>query len=290
MKNKKLSALAAILLIIICPFPLSASSAGSLGNADAKWSYSVSQGTEKSKRDYLLVYEPGKQQEKKINVISTCTKPYPAEGVYGKCTHDVSFQPSNTTFKLNSGEDVVIIQFTWDAPLILATIEYGCCAGADIVRFYTDKGKYLGSIWGYSVSNRANYNNVIARTFNMGNGARYREKIYLLVQKDEGHTDLQAVVFNSNKWEGMIPVSLSIPSKDICGDWSIDEFYAYGDDAHRKDITLKLKGSFCDTSETLTEKIFSCTASETQISCQPSTTPHTSHRQQEDTPDPKAVR
>jgi hypothetical protein len=230
------------------------------------WSYSVKNGTEKTKRTYLLVYEPGAKQEKTITVTSQCERPFPSESTYGKCTHNISIQSAGTKFSLNTGEDVVMVQFTWEAPLILATIGYGCCAGPDKVRFYTDKGKYLGAIRGDSVERRANYQNLIARTFDMGNGERYGKRIYLVLENEKSESGFEAWVYETVGKTWKLPVSLTIPEGAICEDWYISEFVAYGD---RHDIILKLKGDRCGKEEGMKDLFFSCLPSDKEINCQP---------------------
>jgi hypothetical protein len=231
-----------------------------------KWSYSVNNGIEKSERTYLLVYEPGTNKERRVTVVSRCEKPYPAEGTYGKCSHNVTVQPVNVHFNLATGEDIVMIQFTYDSPLILASIEYGCCGGPDTVKFFNERGLYLGFIEGVGVSQRANYYNLIARTFNMRNGTRYGEKIYLLVQTENKTKPFQAFVFEKEMVPNSIPVVVSISEREKCEDWYVEDFTAYGD---RQGITLKLEGFFCRNTEDAQEQVFSCSVSEKAITCLP---------------------
>jgi hypothetical protein len=172
--------LAAIFFILFFPY-LALSNDKNYNN----WSFEIKNDVEISKRDYLLIYSPQEKKERRIRVISQCRKTRNTEGVYGKCTHDINIQPTNKKFKLNTGEDVVMISFTWGAPLILSTIEYGCCGSPDIVRFYTEKGEYLGFIKGHNISKRASYENLILRTYDMGNATRDKKKrIYMLVVTD----------------------------------------------------------------------------------------------------------
>jgi len=249
------------LLIFILPW-----SAFAGQNEDNTWSYSVKDNKEKSKRAYLLVYAPDKK-ERRVVVTSECERPYYAEGTYGTCTHKVSVQsPGGTNFKLNTGEDVVMVQFTYDAPLILATIEYGCCAGSDVARFYTEKGEYIGAIRGYGISTRANGNNVIERTFSMGNGTRYRDRILLLVQASEKDKDFKAWTYGPDGKSATVPVLLEIPNTEDCEDWHVDDFVAYGD---RQDMTLKLKGVWCADRGGDREQYFSCTLSDKSVTCHP---------------------
>jgi hypothetical protein len=251
-------------LSIVTIFPHIAASAGT---TEGKWSYTVKNGIEQSVRTYLLVYEPGTHKERRVTVVSRCEKPHRAEGTYGKCSHNVTVQPMNGDFTLTTGEDVAMIRkFAEDAPLILATIEYGCCAGPDTVRFYTEKGQYLGAIERYGVSEKANYKNLIARTFDMGNGTSYGNKTYLLVQAENKEKSFQALVFEKGMKPKRIPVVLTVPAREKCEDWHIEELEAYGD---RQDITLKLTGVWCPNTEGAQERFFSCSASEKAITCLP---------------------
>jgi hypothetical protein len=236
-------------------------------DSDRCWSYSVENGIEKSKRTYLLVHhDPDTKQQKTITVTSQCERPYLSERTYGTCKHNIGIQPAGTKFNINTGEDVVRVEFTWEAPLILATIEYGCCAGPDTVRFYTDKGKYLGAIRGDSVDSRANFQNLIVRTFDMGNGTRYGKKIYLLLEKDRSESGLEAWVYENANKTRKIPVLLTIPEGTTCEDWYVSEFVAYGD---RHDIILKLKGVWCSNNEGIKDFSFSCLPTDREINCQP---------------------
>ena len=228
--------------------------------SDTEWSYSIEKGIEKSKRSYLLVYAPKEKKERRIKVISECQKPHSAEGAYGKCTHKIDIQPTNKKITLKTGEDVVMIFFPW-GPLVLGTINYGCCGGPDIVYFYTENGKYLGSLEGFNLSNRANYNNLIAREFDMKNTTG----IYMLVEKGDKIGDIQALVFENGDAFKRIPVLFTIKGKEKCEYWHIEEFVKYGD---REYITLKMNGYFCK-GEALEEQVFICSNTEKGISCSP---------------------
>ena len=249
--------------IIFC----SCSSFGHISNTiGTEWSYAIDNGTEKTERAYLLVYAPKKPEERRVKVVSRCQKPYPAEGVYGACTHTIDVHPAHIQFNLNTGEDVVMVQFTWDAPFILATIEYGCCAGHDTIYFYTDKGEYLGKIIGYSTASRANNGSLFARTFDFGNATRDNETIYLLVSDEDRANRFQALVFESGKAPVRIPVLGVIPDQEMCGDWYIDKFIKYGD---RNDLTLKINGLWCKNDDDMQERPYHCTAGEKAITCLP---------------------
>ena len=166
----------------------------------------------------------------------------------------------NKKITLNTGEDVVMICFPW-GPLVLGTINYGCCGGPDIVYFYTENGKYLGSLEGFNLSDRANYNNLIVRTFDMKNTT----EIYMLVEKEGNNSDIQALVFKNGDAPKRIPVLFTIQGKEKCEYWLIQEFVKYGD---REYITLKMRGYFCKE-EALDEQVFSCFKTEKGISCSP---------------------
>jgi hypothetical protein len=233
------------------------------GETDNKWSYSIENDVETSERSYLLVHLPTTKEERRINVKSRCQKPYPSEGAYGKCIHKIEIQPTNKKFTLNTGEDVVMISFTWNNPLILGTIEYGCCGGQDIVRFYTENNDYLGYIEKFNISKQPHYNNLILRTFDMGNATRDGSKIYMLMKKDNNHDLLEALVFESIEKRKIIPVLLPIQGEEKCGVWLIKEFIKYGD---KPDMTLKMEGNICKE-EVNEEQFFNCKEIEKGLNC-----------------------
>lgn len=226
------------------------------------WSFEIKNDVAISKRDYLLVYSPQEKEERKIRVISQCRKPLNIEGVYGKCTHEIKIQPTNKKFKLNTGEDVVMFSLNGDQ-LILGTREYGCCGGFDKMRFYTEKGEYLGYIYGRDFSERANSENLILRTYNMYNASFDMEKNYMLMRNESNH-ELEAFVFGNNITKRKkIPLLLSIEGKEKCDDWLIKEFMHYGD---RPNMTLKMEGYFCKE-EVNEEPIFICSGTEKGLNC-----------------------
>ncbi len=229
------------------------------------WSYELAAGQEKSQREYLLVRAAGTDHEERFTVTSQCSKPHPAEATYGKCTHTVTAMPSRKTFTLTTGDDVVQVAFTWDGPTLLATIEYGCCAGPDVARFYTEQGEYLGRVEGDKMSDRANYGNVIARTFNMRNGTRFGQRIYLLTLPENPTDTYHTLVFDGKRKPTAIPIAVEIARRDRCEEWYVDKFIAYGD---RKDITLELQGGFCKESVGTDRLVFSCLPSEVSVKCE----------------------
>jgi hypothetical protein len=229
------------------------------------WSYALAKDTEASSRSYLLVYLPGTKAERRIAVTSRCRKPHQAEGAYGSCTHAITVQPAGRSFTLDTGEDVVMVSFTWDAPLILATVAYGCCGGPDTARFYTEAGDYLGFIEGHDLDRRANYRNVIARTFDMGNATRDGDTLYLLVTGKK-NAAWEAIVFKDMQKRKRVPVSIPLQGPEDCDEWHIGEFVKYGD---KPDLTLKMNGIFCRGAEEGKEQVFSCRETGTGLACAP---------------------
>jgi len=233
-------------------------------NNDAKWTYTVQNGIEKSKRSYLLVSDPDSKEEKRFSVISTCEKQLRAEGVYGTCVHQINNETDKVKFTLKTGEEVIMAGIIRDAPLILATVEYGCCAGPDIIRFYTETGKYLGSKTEYLDCNRINKRNVIRSKSDFGFGPFYDGRSYLLVSPDEKSNDLKAIIWESGRLIGSIPVELSFPNKELCPAWTIEQFDGYRDSKY---LTLTLRGIECDTDKA----IFNCSVSKEKMTCLPKT-------------------
>ena len=253
---------AGFIFLVLLSLPLSLASAE---NSGGKWSYKIENGLEKSERSYLLVYYPKTEQERYIEVISQCQLPYPGEGTYGKCTHKIKIQPTKAEFTLNTGEDVALIRGNnvRGVPLILSTIEYGCCGGPDLVRFYDEYGKYLGRIDKAHDSYRPNYDNVITREFNFGNLTSIEGKMVFIFQ-DENNKDKYYALINEAKDNWVkLPVFLNFPNKSICPGWYLSKFIQYGD---RKDLTLVLEGTECEVE---TKPVFSCSKSEEAINCLP---------------------
>lgn len=230
------------------------------------WSYEVREEHARSAREYLLVWtnDANEQELERFAVRSECVKPHPAEGTYGECQHSINLLPAGQTVALATGEDVVLVKNTWDVPTIFATIEYGCCAGPDIARFYTRQGEFLGHIEGMSMGERTNSGNVITRTFNMKNGTRYGDKLYLLMMPETPTDAYHVQVFKGSQQPMQLPVALQLADSDHCEAWYIDKFTAYGD---RKDILLELQGSFCATDKD--RMTFSCLPTAGSMTCTP---------------------
>jgi hypothetical protein len=255
-----------MMIVLLTGDLLSAGTIGGGEHADKAFSSSVKNGINNTKRDYLLVHAPSTKQEKNIHVISKCEKPVNAEGVYGECTHEVRMQPTNKQFTLRTGEDVVMTELkTTDAPLIFATIGYGCCMDPSTVRFYSESGKYLGTLFTYGAK-PITFNPVVKSTVYIGNATSYKDKIFLLTNRSEKSAELQALVFDSKKLVGQIPVSLPIFSTTSnCGPvWYIEDFATAGGS-----LTLRLADCDVAGSETLVKKTFTCSVTEKEITCLP---------------------
>jgi hypothetical protein len=245
----------AALLFLLCLVP---SLSFATDTKDTGWSYSIQNGIEKSERTYLLVYAPATREEKHIFVVSQCSKPHQSEGTYGKCTHKLSIQPKNQKFSLNNGEDVVIVDSPFDS-LILGTIEYGCCADSDTVRFYTETGSYFGRLT--TLSPLKSRNNVITDRFDFKNSTgRHESTKYLVIQDDKNDYKYYAWVKENENQIRKIPILFTIPNKENCDEWYLTDFTKYGD---RQDITLTLEGRFCESQS----RTFSCQKTEDNIHC-----------------------
>jgi len=230
--------------------------------ADEAWSYSIKDGEEHSTRAYLLVDRAGTPDETRVRVRSACHKPHESEGTYGQCVHRLTV--GSRRFELATGADVVLARFTWDAPLLLATVEYGCCAGPSTVRFYDEKGAYLGSHRVYDLSDRLAGGNLFTRTIDAGNGTRSGARAYLVVSPDPEQSPmkgLEAVVFEGAQ-RSRRPVHLTLPNPQQCADWVVSEFTAYAD---RSDLTLKVDGMFCP--DDVVARSFSCVDDGERIDC-----------------------
>lgn len=233
--------------------------------AHGAWSYEVAGGIEKTSRAYLLVSEGGTERETGFEVHTVCSKPIDSEGTYGQCAHTVRVDPSDKTFSLPTGEDVVMVRFARDAPAMLATIGYGCCAGPDTAAFYTGQGRYLGKLDGRNLSFRGTGNNVILREYDMGNGTRYRNRLVLLVLGEPAESGYVAVVLESGREVRKIPVHVSNAGRNICEEWYIERFTRYED---RKGVTLELQGYFCNNRDGVLKTEYDCAVLSDSISCE----------------------
>lgn len=246
------------LLLPICF--VSSIKAGTDIENNSGWSYSIQNGIENSKRTYLLVYSPGMKEEKLITVASQCSKPYPSEGAYGICTHDVNIQPSKKNFSLNTGEDVIIVSSPFGF-LILGTMDYGCCGGPNVAKFYTDTGEYLGKL--NTITPSKNSKNVITDITDFQNSTgRFEKTNYFVVQDDKNNLQYYAWVKENDKPITKIPIIFTIANKKKCDEWYLSDFTKYED---RQDITLTLEGRFCENQK----RTFSCQKEEKAIHCMP---------------------
>ncbi|MBI4825884.1 MAG: hypothetical protein HY807_05620 [Nitrospirae bacterium] len=225
------------------------------------WSYSVEDGIEKSKRSYLLVSDPQLQPERRITVVSQCQKPCLTEGTYGKCVHDISIQPTNITLSIVTGEDIVIVDAFEDI-LILGTIQYGCCTEPDVIRFYSENGKYIGRLDSYRPLRIGQ--NIIRDGLSLTNSTGRHENVkYLVVQDDEDNYKYYAWIRENKNELVKVPILFSIPNREACGEWYLKEFTKYID---RQDITMTLEGRLCETQN----RAFDCHRTESNVTCSPS--------------------
>jgi hypothetical protein len=249
------STLAAVL--IACPALAPARDSGS------GWSYTIENGVERSARTYLLVADAGQNSQRSVRVHSSCRKPRDTEGAYGKCEHTVSVESAQHEFRLDSGEDVVVVGAKWGAPLLLATLEYGCCGGPWTARLYDDQGKYLGLTQGFDTT--AIGNNAITRSFDFHNRtislAGVETLLVLGEKSDDRLRAAHAITFEHGR-RSTHAVHLPLADLGTCADWVVAAFDAFAD---RSDILLKLEGGPCE----VPEKVFSCTWKDDALDCTP---------------------
>lgn len=237
------------------------------------WSYSIQKGIEKSSRSYLFVHRPQETQERRITVVSECQKEVHAEGVYGKCKHTVSISPTGKNFTLHTGEDVVMIQTAWDSPLVLGTINYGCCAEDVTITFYTEDSSRLGMLQKTpGMMQSALYGTTITRALDLGNSTgRHEKQQFFVVEAD--NNEVAFCAWEKNKTGGLkkVPILLQEDETHICGKWFLSEFVKYGD---RDDITLILEGISCNENteadtkcNALDKRYFSCHEGKNAIEC-----------------------
>lgn len=248
-----------VLIIFFLLIPLNISIAENQKD-DFGWEYSIQSGIAYSKRTYLLVYDPESQQKKEIKVISKCKKPYPAEGTYGECTHDINIKPTKTNIKLTSGEDVVLINNTFGR-LILGTIAYGCCAGSDVIKFYTENGKYMGSLAAYDSLRIGK--NVITDNINLKNSTESNNRVkYFIVQDDDDEYKYYAWIQEATGNMIKVPILFTLHNKKNCDEWLLSEFTKYSD---RRNILMVFEGRFCEKQN----RTFDCHRTKNNITCLP---------------------
>jgi hypothetical protein len=135
-----------IFLISTLFFLLSSAFADSL---DSGWEYLVSEGKVKSSRLYMLVLNAGEPKEKRLEVRSVCERPKDTEATFGECVHTIHMSPDSKKLELKTGETVFLPYFggTLDNfPLVIGTIQYGCCGGTNTIDFYGPDGTRMGSL------------------------------------------------------------------------------------------------------------------------------------------------
>ena len=254
-----------ITLCIVCR-PCSLPAAEKIATAEP-WSYSIENGIEKTKRTYLLVSSPQEPQEKRITVVSDCQKPVNTEGTYGTCTHTIRVKPSGATFTARTGEDVVMVQTDWTAPLILGTVDYGCCAGPLVITFYREDGKRLGSLKKPPAALQSLYGNAVTRKWDLGNSTgRHENRPLFVIQDDLKDNAFFALAKGNGNDLVRLPITYTNTAEKKCTDWFLSEFVKYGD---RDDMTLALEGLFCNdsTPEDYVKVLFSCHEGKNAIDC-----------------------
>jgi hypothetical protein len=226
------------------------------------WSYRIENGQERSTRAYLLVADAGQKSQRRIRVRSSCQKPHETEGAYGRCEHQVSVEPSRDEFRLDSGEDVVVVSAKWGAPLLLATLEYGCCGGPWTARFYDERGNYLGQTQGFA--DTAVGNNAITRSFDFHNrtvARDGRETLLVLGEKAGARlSDMHAITLGAGR--STHAVRLHAGKLGACDDWVVAGFDAFAD---RNDVLMKLQSGPCE----LPDQRFSCNWKGDALECAP---------------------
>ena len=230
---------------------------------DYGWSYSVKHNIERTKRTYLLVansMQRGKARQ--ITVISKCRKDMSSEGVYGTCTHNIHIHSTKKKFTIKTGEDVVLINPVWDTPLILGTIGYGCCGAPNGVSFYTEHGKYLGSIRTYDISQYVS--NTITGIYYFENSVYDEQEGCIAVEDDSKENYYYAWVKNGRNKFTKVPILYSISNKKDCAFWVLTAFTNYGD---RHGITMKLSGKRCSLKDDLNREVVSLDDREVSFDC-----------------------
>lgn len=229
------------------------------------WSYSIVDGIEKSIRSYLLVANPENPDRRQLSVVSACQKPYRQEGVYGQCKHTITTAPTGSQFTVITGEDVLMIATAWETPLVVGTLNYGCCAEPFTIDLYREDGQRLGMLKKTHRSLSSLYGNAITRTWALGNSTGRHEKIQYFVIQDDQKEDLFFAIRKSLDGKTLkIPIQYKNTDQSFCEEWYLGKFVKYGD---RNDITLSLEGFYCNNKEGYKEKLFSCLDQEKAIEC-----------------------
>lgn len=234
------------------------------------WEYSINGDTEETARNYILIYHESEKKEfRKISVTSKCKRPWQGEGSYGECSHRVLIEPGGKGFSLNSGEDVIQISipetypYLIPPPLILGTIEYGCCLNPDVVRYYTENGEYLGKAERFELHFRGRNSNIFTRRFDIGNIYYDRMKNLVLLSDEKVPNQFQVLKIEKGKIANRIPVVLKDFDPSICETWHAQRFE---ETPGGKGIDLDLRGSWCKT-EGFQERRLMCHDSPELVIC-----------------------
>jgi hypothetical protein len=233
----------------------------------SRQSYVLEDGIEKSRRSYLLVYEPEKDTKRQVSVVSECEKPFQEEGVYGKCKHHISVAPTGKVSTVETGEDVVMIATAWDMPLILGTIDYGCCAAPLSIAFYKEDGERLGALKKPPRALHSLYGNTITRLWDLGNSAGRYGKTQFFVTQDDHKDDLfYALKKESGSTLSKVPILYKNANEAKCDEWFLGDFVKSRD---QDEITFILEGFFCNngTEGGYEKKLYSCYEKDKGIEC-----------------------
>ena len=258
--------LAVLFLPLLCGMSTVVYSADTTKNISGP-SYVIENGIEKSIRSYLLVYHPDKADRRQVSVVSECQKPYEEEGVYGKCKHRINIIPTRKTFTVDTGEDVVMIATAWDTPLILGTVDYGCCAAPLTLTLYKEDGERLGTLKKAPRALHSLYGNAITRLWDLGNSTGRGEKAQFFVIQDDRKDELFYVLKTDTSRKLLkLPIHYKNPNEARCDEWFLGEFVKYAD---RDDATFTLEGFFCSnsTEQGQEKKLYSCHEKGNAVEC-----------------------
>lgn len=174
---------------------------------DLVWSYNVESGIEKSRRSYMLVYNPENVDRRQISIVSVCQKPFQQEGVYEKCKHNIKIVPTGSTFTVDTGEDVIMINTAWNTPIVLGTLDYGCCAAPLTITFYREDGQRIGTIKKSHQALLSLYGNAITRSWDLRNSTGRHDKVqYFVIQDNQKDFKFYAIKKGSDGKLLKIPI------------------------------------------------------------------------------------
>lgn len=124
-----------------------------------------------------------------------------------ECKHNIKIVPTGSTFTVDTGEDVIMINTAWNTPVVLGTLDYGCCAAPLTITFYREDGQRIGTIKKSHQVLLSLYGNAITRSWDLINSAGRHDKVqYFVIQDDQKDFKFYAIKKGSDGKLLKIPI------------------------------------------------------------------------------------